>query len=157
MLVSCFSLATGRVVGQNDRLGICNQHFFLLWGSVSVSSKPRHTLFFSTRESGLYFFLILIFLSVLLRHNWHIPLSLSLSLSLYAEVGCHVLLQGIFLTQGSNPCFLHLPVFTDGFFTSPLHSHLSQLREFMSGSPHFLVALTELSPPGLELGNRCSE
>ena len=23
-------------------------------------------------------------------------------------VGCHVLLQGIFLTQGSNPCLLHL-------------------------------------------------
>ena len=24
-------------------------------------------------------------------------------------VGCHVLLQGIFLTQGSNPHLLHLP------------------------------------------------
>ena len=23
------------------------------------------------------------------------------------EVGCHSLLQGIFLTQGSNPCLLH--------------------------------------------------
>ena len=23
-------------------------------------------------------------------------------------VGCHFLLQGIFLTQGSNPCLLHL-------------------------------------------------
>ena len=87
----------------------------------------------------------------------YLSLSLSLSLSLPAEVGCHALLQGIFPTQGSNPCFLHLPVFADGFFTSPLHSHLSQLREFMSGSPHFLVALTELSSPGSELGSRCSE
>ena len=24
-------------------------------------------------------------------------------------VGCHALLQGIFLSQGSNPCLLHLP------------------------------------------------
>ena len=25
----------------------------------------------------------------------------------YTGVGCHALLQGIFLTQGWNPCFLH--------------------------------------------------
>ena len=31
-------------------------------------------------------------------------------------VGCHVLLQGIFVTQGSNPCLL-TPVLASGFFT----------------------------------------
>ena len=31
-----------------------------------------------------------------------------------AGVGCHFLLQGIFPTQGSNPCFLHF----GGFFTT---------------------------------------
>ena len=30
-------------------------------------------------------------------------------------VGCHVLLQGIFLTQGSNPHLLHLRVLARGF------------------------------------------
>ena len=28
------------------------------------------------------------------------------------EVGCHFLLQGIFLTQGSNPCLLHWQVYS---------------------------------------------
>ena len=31
-------------------------------------------------------------------------------------VGCHFLFQGIFLTQGSNPCILHLPALVGGFF-----------------------------------------
>ena len=30
------------------------------------------------------------------------------------EVGCHALLQGIFLTQGLNPCPLHLPALAGG-------------------------------------------
>ena len=33
-------------------------------------------------------------------------------------MGCLVLLQGIFLTQGSNPCLLCLPALSDGFFTT---------------------------------------
>ena len=32
--------------------------------------------------------------------------------------GCHALLQGIFLTQGSNPCLLHLPALVGRFFTT---------------------------------------
>ena len=36
-----------------------------------------------------------------------------------AGVGCHFLLQGIFVTQGLNPCLLHLPhARAAGFFTS---------------------------------------
>ena len=35
------------------------------------------------------------------------PLSMD-SLSKNTEVGCHALLHGISLTQGSNPCFLQL-------------------------------------------------
>ena len=33
-------------------------------------------------------------------------------------VGCHVLLQGIFPTQGLNPCLLHFPAFAGRFFTT---------------------------------------
>ena len=32
------------------------------------------------------------------------------------EVGCHSLLQGIFPTQGSNPCLLGLPHWQAGFY-----------------------------------------
>ena len=32
--------------------------------------------------------------------------------------GCHFLLQGIFLTQGLNPCLLHLPRWQPGSFTT---------------------------------------
>ena len=32
--------------------------------------------------------------------------------------GCHALLQGIFPTQGLNPCLLHQPALTSGFFTA---------------------------------------
>ena len=40
-------------------------------------------------------------------------------------VGCHFLLQGIFLTQGSNPCLLHWHV-----DFSPLHPILAIPRQF---------------------------
>ena len=33
-------------------------------------------------------------------------------------VGCHALLQGIFLSQGSNPSLLRLPALAGGFFTT---------------------------------------
>ena len=35
-----------------------------------------------------------------------------------AGVGCHFLLQGIFLTQGSNPGLFMSPALADGFFTT---------------------------------------
>ena len=34
------------------------------------------------------------------------------------RVGCHVLLQGFFPTQGSNPCLLTSPTLAGGFFTT---------------------------------------
>ena len=33
-------------------------------------------------------------------------------------VGCHALLQGIFLTQGSNPCLFTSPALAGGFFST---------------------------------------
>ena len=36
-------------------------------------------------------------------------------------VCCHALLQGIFPTQGSNPCLLCLPVLASKFFTTYCH------------------------------------
>ena len=36
-----------------------------------------------------------------LLHPWNFP-------GKNTEIGCHALLQGIFLTQGSNPCLLYL-------------------------------------------------
>ena len=41
--------------------------------------------------------------------NWAPPGLLSLEFCKNTGVGWHFLLQGIFLTQGSNPCLLHLP------------------------------------------------
>ena len=38
--------------------------------------------------------------------TYQAPLSMEFSRQGY-RVGCHFLLQGIFLTQGSNPCLLH--------------------------------------------------
>ena len=35
-----------------------------------------------------------------------------------AGVGCHALLQGIFLTQGSNLCLFMSPALAGGFFTT---------------------------------------
>ena len=53
------------------------------------------------------------------------PLSLD-SLGKNTGVGCHALLQGVFPTQGSNPCLLHL-------------LHCRQIRYLLSHqwSPHF--------------------
>ena len=33
-------------------------------------------------------------------------------------MGCHALLQGIFLTQGSNPCIFMSPALSGRFFTT---------------------------------------
>ena len=46
----------------------------------------------------------------------------------YIGVGCHALLQGIFLTQGSNPCLLSL-----------LHWHAGSLPLVTPGKPHICV------------------
>ena len=44
------------------------------------------------------------------------PLSMGFSRQEY-QVGCHALLQGIFLTQESHPCLLS-PTLAGGFFTT---------------------------------------
>ena len=46
----------------------------------------------------------------MLLHPWDFPVKST-------GVGCHFLLQGIFLTQGLNPSFLHWQ--TDFFTTEP--------------------------------------
>ena len=43
-------------------------------------------------------------------------------------VSCHFLLQGIFLTQGSNPHPLHLPALTDRFFTTSAKLVIASFR-----------------------------
>ena len=47
-------------------------------------------------------------------------------------VGCHALLQGIFLTQGLNPCLLMSPALAGGLFTT------SATREADQGCVIFL-------------------
>ena len=42
-------------------------------------------------------------------------------------VGCHALLQGIFPTQGSNPCLLTSPALAGRFFTTEPHGKLNLL------------------------------
>ena len=52
---------------------------------------------------------------------WTAALQASLSVGFSRQEywsGCQAPLQGIFRTQGSNPCLCHLPVLTDGFFLS---------------------------------------
>ena len=58
------------------------------------------------------------------------------------RVGCHFLLQGIFLTQGSNLRLLHCQV--DSLPLSYLGSPNNQVRNWAS-----LVALTIKNPPAL--------
>ena len=55
-------------------------------------------------------------------------------------VGCHFLLQGIFWTQGSNPCFLHLQA---GFFTTePLGKpHTVYQDSFLLNVLHWIPAV----------------
>ena len=69
-------------------------------------------------------------------------------------VGCHFLLQGIFLTQGSNPCLLHLlppkphPVTlkkkrgSEGQTTAQLHSS-HMLVKYAQNSPSQASAICE--------------
>ena len=52
---------------------------------------------------------------------WTVPCQASLlwgSPGKNTGVGCHAFLQGIFLTQGSNLCLLHLPTLAGRFFTT---------------------------------------
>ena len=65
-------------------------------------------------------------------------------------VGCHALLHGIFLIQGSNPCLLS-PALTGGFFTTSAtwgahththtHTHVytSRIAEFYAHSVSILL------------------
>ena len=53
------------------------------------------------------------------------------------EMGCHALLQGIFLTQGLNPCLL-----------CPLHWQVDSLPWHHVGSPYgFREAFDDMYPP----------
>ena len=64
---------------------------------------------------------------------WAVALQAPLSTGFFRKntgVGCHFLLQGIFLTQRSNPCLLHwhvssLPL---SHLRSPLHMKAARLR-----------------------------
>ena len=47
----------------------------------------------------------------------HAPLSLGFFRKEYTAVGCHFLLQGIFLTQASKPCLLQVRCIAGRFFT----------------------------------------
>ena len=63
-------------------------------------------------------------------------------------VGCHFLLQEIFLTQGSNPRFLHwqadsLPLSHLGSLTGNLHSH-------RMGPHQNLICMSSLKTPGTQ-------
>ena len=49
-------------------------------------------------------------------------------------VGCHALLQGLFLTQGSNPHLLCLPAPAGGFFTTSTTFCQLILTEAYSGN-----------------------
>jgi len=60
------------------------------------------------------------------------------------EVGCHFLLQGIFLTQGLNPCLL--PWQAD----SLLLSHLGSLTDGTACTKRLRVWSTELEREGCE-------
>ena len=46
----------------------------------------------------------------------------------HTGVGCPALLQGIFLTQGSNPHLFCLPVLATGFFTINATCEILQAR-----------------------------
>ena len=43
-------------------------------------------------------------------------------------VGCQAILQGIFLTQGLNPCLIMLPTLTSGFFTTSITWEVREVR-----------------------------
>ena len=45
-------------------------------------------------------------------------------------VGCHFLLQGIFLTQGSNPCLFITPALAGGFFITSTRKRVRNLLPY---------------------------
>ena len=65
-------------------------------------------------------------------------------------VGCHFLFQGIFLTQGSNPCILHLPALVGGFFitstTWEAHTHKHTYMEMILNF-HYVIYFLFYSIP----------
>ena len=67
--------------------------------------------------------------------DWSLPgSSVHAILQARIGVGCHVLLQGIFLTQGLNPCLLHL-----------LHWQLGSLSLAPPGKPSCILSLYQFS------------
>ena len=74
------------------------------------------------------------------------PLSVGFSRQEYKNLSCHALLQGIFPTQGSNPCLLRLLHWQAGSLTlvppgKPLSGQLS-VRSVKSIDHHWAVLLT---------------
>ena len=66
-------------------------------------------------------------------------------------LGCHFVLQGIVLTQGSNPRLLHLLQLEGGFFTTePLscgwYDKLAQTERFRTTEMYSLTVLAAISP-----------
>ena len=57
---------------------------------------------------------------------WTVARQVPLSMGFSSQVGCHGLLQGIFLTQGSNRCLLQL-LHCSGFFTAEPRGKPSRL------------------------------
>ena len=65
-----------------------------------------------------------------LLHLWNFP-------GKNTQVACHFLLQGIFLTQGSNPCLLHLLNYRQVLY------HLSYQGSFHLGCFYILVIVND--------------
>ena len=67
--------------------------------------------------SDVYSFLVIpqIFISLTLCNPWTVVRQAPLSTGKNTKVDCHFLLQGIFPTQGSNPCLPHLLHWPAGF------------------------------------------
>ena len=66
-------------------------------------------------------------------------------------VGCHALLQGIFPTQGWNPCLLHLPALSGRFFiTEPAGSPKQEYTAYQRNiCPMRLDSRSQLTCPGM--------
>ena len=88
---------------------------------VSISNAPtNHSSYIP--KGGVPAYVLSHFSHVWLCASlWTVACQASLSMGFSRQEywgGCCALLQGIFLTQGSNLCLLCLPALTDGFFTT---------------------------------------
>ena len=69
-------------------------------------------------------------------------------------VDCHFLLQGIFLTQGSNWHLLHLPALAGGFFTTQAEVQISALPHTSRVKSGKILCLSKPQFPQLQDGNK---